>query len=190
MAAAAASGSFEDTDAWWGAVAQGYDPAKLQKIRKACRADNLRLRSAEIGDDGARILGVALAAMPRPLPYESIDLYNNNLTGAGMEAVARGMRGEFSQLRRVAVHNNQIGDAGFAALAAALPPTLKNLTMDTNQCGDVGMVAMAEALSRCTELDHLDFHLNRVGAAGFAALAEVLPRCPNLKQLRATIALW
>jgi large subunit ribosomal protein L31/Ran GTPase-activating protein 1 len=100
-----------------------------------------------------------------------------------MEAVARGMRGSFSQLRMVDVSYNKIGDAGFAALAAALPPTLTTLDMYTNQCGDVGMVAVVEALSRCTELGDLKFHSNRVGAAGFVALAEALPRCPKLASL-------
>jgi Ran GTPase-activating protein (RanGAP) involved in mRNA processing and transport len=148
--------------------------------------ENSNFATYDVTDDGARILGVALAAMPRPLPYESIDLYNNNLTGAGMEAVARGMRGEFSQLRNVAVGHNEIGDAGFAALAAALPPTLKDLDMDANQCDDVGMVAVVEALSRCTELDHLDCCCNSVGAAGFAAVAEALPRWPKLEYLIVT----
>eukprot|EP01046_Picozoa_sp_COSAG06_P003113 COSAG06_NODE_117_length_23226_cov_167.478488_8_plen_499_part_00 len=183
VAAAAASGSFEDTDAWWGAVAQGYDPAKLQKIRKACRADTLDFHGARIGDDGARILGAALAAMPRPLPYRQIILNYNELTDAGMEAIARGMHGGFSQLWMVKVLENQIGDAGFVALAAALPPTLKNFDMNSNQCGDVGMVAVVEALSRCTELDALEFYCNRVGAAGFAAVAEALPRWPKLERL-------
>ena len=74
-------------------------------------------------------------------------------------------------------------DRGFAALAAALPPTLKELSMDINQCGDVGMVAVVEALSRCTKFDYLKFSSNRIGAAGFAAVAEALPRWPKLETL-------
>ena len=93
------------------------------------------------------------------------------------------MRGGFSQLRGVYVSNNKIGDAGFAALAAALPPTLKHLEMANNQCGDVGMVAVAEVLSRCPELDSLQSYGNHIGAAGFAAVAEALPRWPKLGTL-------
>jgi hypothetical protein len=100
-----------------------------------------------------------------------------------MEAVARGMRGGVSQLQKVAVPGNEIGDAGSAALAAALPPTLTYLTMNNTRCGDVGIVAVVEALSRCTELDNLQFLGNRVGAAGFAAVAEALPRWPKLGRL-------
>ena len=48
--AAAASGAYEDTDAWWGAVAQGYDPTKLRTMRAACRNDCLDLFNKEIGD--------------------------------------------------------------------------------------------------------------------------------------------
>jgi hypothetical protein len=83
----------------------------------------------------------------------------------------------------VAAFRNKIGDAGFAALAAVLPPTLSNLDMSANQCGDVGMVAIVDALSRCTELEDLDFYGNHVGAAGFVALAEALPRWTNLERL-------
>ena len=95
----------------------------------------------------------------------------------------RRMRGGFPDLWRVTVLHNEIGDAGFVALAAALPPTVKHLYMQGNQRGDAGIVAMVEALSRCTELDNLKFSNNRVGAAGFAALAEALPRWPKLEFL-------
>lgn len=183
--AAAASGAYEDTDAWWGAVAQGYDPTKLRTMRAACRNDCLDLFNKDIGDDGARILGAALAAMPRPLPYTSIILSYNGLTDAGMEAIAQGMRAGCSRLGRLNCQQNMIGDAGFVAVAAALSVStnLRALEFDSNQCGDTGMVALAAALSQhCLGFQEINFYGNRVGAAGFKAFAEAIPKLPKFEK--------
>ena len=79
--------------------------------------------------------------------------------------------------------NGGLGDAGLAALARALPPTLRKLYFGATGCGDAGMVAVAAALPR-TAIEALDaFDNPAVGAAGWAALGAALPTLVRLEVL-------
>jgi hypothetical protein len=180
-----------DPDAFWARVGQGYDPAKLAVIREAVscnvsgetgdvETDIDYLYNKRIGDAGARVLAAALQAMPvaQAAAVDSIVLEYNELTCAGMQALAPGLR-RCTSMRTLYVSENAIGDAGFEALAKALPPTLTCLNLWTNKCGDAGMAALARALGPA--LEDLDFKDNQVGAAGFAALAKALPRWDQLE---------
>ena len=84
------------------------------------------------------------------------------------------------------VSSNPLGDAGVAALAKALPPTLEQLFVCGVGCGDDGFVALAAALPALTRLRDLRIAFNRdVGARGWAALVGALPSLPALEYIYA-----
>ena len=75
--------------------------------------------------------------------------------------------------------NNQIGDAGLAALAKAVErgalDKLTRLRLGSNQIGDAGLQALADALGKgalpALELEHLELTANQIGDVGLSALA-------------------
>ena len=84
------------------------------------------------------------------------------------------------RVARAYLQDNTIGDAGAAALAAALPesPRLNDLRLGGNQIGDDGATALANALGRFPNLSSglhgLRLSGNRIGDAGGIALATAL----------------
>ena len=90
------------------------------------------------------------------------------------------------------MNNNEIGDAGAAALGAALPRAshLEKLALECNAIGDAGATALAEGVSQapmlsgCTPLlEKLWLHSNAIGDVGASALRNAMPPAPNLKVL-------
>ena len=79
--------------------------------------------------------------------------------------------------------NSEIGDAGLAALAGALPPTLRKLDIERCGCGDEGMAAIAAALPS-TQLDRLDVRaIPFVLTSGWAALGAAATEMSQLQTL-------
>eukprot|EP01045_Picozoa_sp_COSAG04_P029626 COSAG04_NODE_4915_length_1827_cov_2.114583_2_plen_484_part_00 len=149
----------------------------------------LCLYDEAIGDAGAAVLAAALH--PRMFRLE-LELGRNELTAAGVTSLAPalrcpwggGLKGLYFSPRKgdeESTRGNTLGDAGVAALAKALPPTLEWLALEGTGCGDEGLVALAAALPALTRLDSLDFGRNPLGDAGVAALAKALP--PSLDEL-------
>ena len=141
-----------------------------------------------LGDGGALALGAALQAMPSPLPFQSIHLFKNFLTSEGLEPVMRAIRQRgCPRLTYLSVRHNPLGDAGISMLAAALPPSIRELYVGRTDCGDAGMIDLAAALPS-TELEELHcVDLPLVGRAGWGALGKTLPQLPCLKLLNLTM---
>eukprot|EP01045_Picozoa_sp_COSAG04_P007886 COSAG04_NODE_423_length_14604_cov_8.047777_3_plen_310_part_00 len=148
----------------------------------------LDLRNKSIGDAGAAALGAALLAVPT-IRFTALDLDSNELTVAGVTSLAPALRRPWGAagLRVLNVKNNpSLGDAGVAALAKALPPTLRRLLIGSTGCGDDGLVALAAALPASTHFQMLGCNRNPAACArGWAALAGALPSLPALKTLGA-----
>eukprot|EP01045_Picozoa_sp_COSAG04_P007495 COSAG04_NODE_394_length_15124_cov_10.557005_1_plen_291_part_00 len=185
---------------WWrvvgGSAAYGRGLGKgkrasvLKAITKALEAEGekLNLYWEFIGDPGAGALGAVLQALPT-IRFTVLDLDTNDLTAAGVASLAPALRRPWgdSGLRELRVSHNPLGDAGVAALAKALPPTLEDLEFGSAGCGDAGFLAMAVALPALTCLDTLWCHENpAVGARGWAALAGALPSLPALRTIYAS----
>eukprot|EP01045_Picozoa_sp_COSAG04_P023857 COSAG04_NODE_2901_length_3403_cov_2.324455_2_plen_315_part_00 len=173
------------------AYAEGDDDERARVLKAIVRALDgqveLNLCRQRIGDAGAAALGAELQAMPRVL-WRDLDLDGNDLTAAGIISLVPALRRPWgSGLTFLRVADNPLGDAGVAALAKALPPTLEQLDVDTTGCGDDGLVALAAALPALTRLQTLDCARNPdAGARGWVALAGALPSMPAFKQLFAT----
>jgi hypothetical protein len=125
-----------------------------------------------IGDIG----WVALAAAIRRAPdrtavpdskFTGIMLPSQELTSVGLEHITSALfeRNHVpSQIQKIHLVNNKIGDAGFVALAAVLRgcSKLKSLLCRGNQCGETGLIAILASVrpSRAPSLKAIDFSEN------------------------------
>jgi hypothetical protein len=160
----------------------------LRQARRLGSAGDLVLKDIKpkIGIQGCLAIGAALQAMPSPLGLRYIKWRSLGLTPAVLSPIVAAMR-PGSLIVGLQLANNALGDAGVTAMAAVLPPTLKDLDIRRTGCGDAGMQAVAAALPRLTRLQHLYVGCNRdVGEMGWAALAAALPQLPALWTLDAT----
>ncbi len=79
-------------------------------------------------------------------------------------------------LKRLLLHDSNIGDAGAASLAASIKvnTTLTELHLEKNNIADAGAASLAEAIKVNTTLTRLDLEANKIAAAGAASLAEAI----------------
>ena len=145
----------------------------------------LQLANKHFGDAGAAVLGAALLAMPR-IRLTKLSLGRNDLTVAGVASLAPALRRPWGDggLQEMWLSESPLGDAGVAALAKALPPTLEWLDIESTGCGDDGLVALAAALPTLIRFGHLDCSGNPAATSrGWVALASALPSLPALETL-------
>jgi hypothetical protein len=136
----AAAGLTIDNDAFWELCAKEYESSYdgkihghyqgppwtkvVDDIRQACTQgpkSELNLGDKYIGAGGGMLLGAALAAMPKPLPFEEINLRNNCLTDMALIPIAKAIGAGGSNLRSLRLDSNvTIGDEGITAIAQAL----------------------------------------------------------------------
>ena len=88
--------------------------------------------------------------------------------------------GKLVKLEALLLSNNQIGDAGVAALAEAAGklPQLEQLSLMNNQIGDAGVAALAEVAGKLPQLETLDLTYNpNISQQAKDALKAALPKC-------------
>jgi hypothetical protein len=105
-------------------------------------------------------------------------------------AAARGppptdARDQQRALTTLSLWNNNIGDQGARALAAALADnaTLTTLNLGSNRIGAAGALALEDALEKNATLRTLGFDSNDVGTQGVMALAAALEQNATLTSL-------
>eukprot|EP01045_Picozoa_sp_COSAG04_P003684 COSAG04_NODE_152_length_22459_cov_12.374597_8_plen_302_part_00 len=184
---------------WWRVVGgsaaygrgRGAGEARARVLRAIVGAlekegEKLDLSFQGIGDAGAAALGAALLALPT-IRFTELHLYGNELTAAAAASLVPALRRPWGAggLRSLTVQNNDgLGDAGVAALAKALPPSLEGLFISETGCGDDGLVALAAALPALTRLRYMSCHTNPAASdRGWVALAGALPALPALESL-------
>ena len=88
--------------------------------------------------------------------------------------------GKLVKLNELYLSDNQIGDAGVAALAEAAGklPQLKDLYLNDNQIGDAGVAALAEVAGKLPQLEALYLEDNpNISQQAKDALKAALPKC-------------
>ena len=115
-----------------------------------------------------------------------MELTSCSLTVAECVPIAAGLRRP--GLLSLNVSNNpKLGDAGVAALADVLPPTLTDLKIYKTSCGEAGMAAISHRIA--TTLPHLErlycSDNGAIGLDGWTQLGVALAALPNLVELRA-----
>lgn len=147
---------------------------------------SLSLRRNDVGD--ARSVAAVCMALPR---LESLDLSGNRIIGDGLSSVAASLP---ASLTMCDLSSNAFGDAGVAALGAALAggavPRLRSLYLDRVDGGNDGVVALARGVAArhglLAQLSELWLSNNQIGDAGAAALFAALGAgaLPSLGDLR------
>lgn len=122
-----------------------------------------------------------------------VDLTLDGFGVMGVVALAKVCRdsGALPNLEELYLYDNRIGDAGVAALAAAVGsgslPQLKTLDLGKNQIGDVGVASLATAADggALTNVTRLALAANRIGDRGLEAVANACARgaLPKLRML-------
>jgi len=116
-----------------------------------------------------------------------INLDNNGVVGEsadGLSNLCAAMQTN-TNLKRLNLGRNNIGDSGAALLSSALETnaTLTHLLLDNNYIGDSGASAFAAALQKNSSLTHLSLSSNCIGDAGAASLASAVQTNVSLVEL-------
>merc|ERR1711871_338855 len=103
--------------------------------------------------------------------------------------MARALYAGAPALRRLALHENNIGERGMCELARAMHPAgasrLEVLRLAFNRIGNQGIKALALAWRQGGGAEICELHAasNEIGCAGIAALASELRAAPRLRLL-------
>ena len=167
---------------------------------------DIKLQDNQIGDAGAAALA---AAFKQNVSVQNLYLQYNRIGDAGTAALADALKdarkigedGGVSQetrggapmalkanasLQVLHLGNNKIGDAGVAALAAALKgdaSVLRELILWGNRIGDTAVEALAAALKENGSLQGLYLGSNLISYRGADALAAALKENSSLQEL-------
>ena len=144
----------------------------------------LDLRHNEIGDEGARILSVAMKL--KGCAWKSLNLGNCMIGDGGARYLSQGLR--LRGFQELDLRGNQIGDRGVLALsrALALGIDLERLDLRDNQIGDAGADSLALAIEyyhTFYALSYLNVSGNHIGDAGAEKLADALKVNATLEDL-------
>jgi hypothetical protein len=123
-----------------------------------------------------------------------LDLTDSNIGDVGAKQLAQVL---FSQnnttLRILAMWGNQIGNAGAAAIAAALLDsnrTLTTLALGNNQIGDTGVEALLKAIANHPTLTYFQIHQNPITIKGRQALVDAIPHLRHVNWFIFTLFDW
>lgn len=119
-------------------------------------------------------LAATHAAVPTVVKFTRVDLSNNRLTPQPIERLAQAIRGEESNLTDLSLYGNMIGDAGVAALAAALNESgLVRINLGRNRLTSAAARSLAKGITDNERLKELSLAENEmIGSMGVNALAK------------------
>jgi Ran GTPase-activating protein (RanGAP) involved in mRNA processing and transport len=145
----------------------------------------LKLNFNPIGDAGAKKLAEGLAASAKG-SVETLSLVGCGITDTGAKELAEVLEMKQCKLKKLILSENEIGNAGGAALAGALEgnKTLLSLQLSTNSLGDEAGVAFGRMLGVNSRLKQLFFGKNNLGDETVEALVEGLESNHCLEQVR------
>lgn len=116
---------------------------------------------------------------------DAVDLQDGRLGVGQVDDLARTLSAQHALTRLDIESNPQLGDAGVAALARALPAHagLRTLQLGETGLGDEGARAVARALAKLSRLEEIHLSENAIGDSGMAAVSGVLARQARLRVL-------
>ena len=152
----------------------------------AALADALKV-ARQIGEDGGvspETRGGAPMVLKANASLQVLHLGNNKIGDAGVAALAAALKGDAS-VRELILWGNRIGDTAVEALAAALKEngSLQGLYLGSNLISCRGAEALAAALKENSSLQELGLWGNQIGDTGAKALAAALKENGSLQKL-------
>lgn len=144
--------------------------------------NNRQLKTLDMS--GTLSTGVSLAACVKAWPQLTAVKFSNNLHWW----VWGTLEVHCAHLTTLDMRATNITGKHIQAVVAtvALNPQLLVLRLSQNELQDAGMAALAAVLPQCKDLEELDVGQNMIGAAGIRALSAVLPLCRRLATLLLT----
>ena len=133
-------------------------------------------------DAAAEVPKMALA-LAHARRLQAARVVDCGLGDEGAVALARALRTCATSLQWLHLGGNQIGPRGAAALAEALPRSVRVLGLERNALGDEGAAALASLLQRNDTLALLDLSRNAIHDAGVLPLLDALARNDAIEQL-------
>ena len=130
------------------------------------------LNDVNLGDDAAaQVVGALSTSAPT---LEELELGGNELTKAAMRPLAAAVLAGSARLRKLAVPDNELKDAGAIRVAAALPSTLEVIDMSSCEIGRAGAVAVAEAVKDFPNLKSVNLDCNFISDEGVEIIRGLL----------------
>jgi len=153
---------------------------------EAPRMLNCALRALSTSDCATLAFLLPPARLPR---LTTLNLSHNKLSDGAASVLGRALAAGAPALCKVALQENEIGDVGMMALAAAMrpggAPGMQDIKLAFNRIGDDGAVAIASAWREGGGSKLRDLHAaaNQIGSTGLAALAAELHAAAELRTL-------
>lgn len=117
---------------------------------------------------------------------QTLGLSNNKLHKSGaIEIAENGLKGK-SQLVKLSIENNSIGNEGLEAIAKSLHPTcssVQELYLYNNEIDDEPIMDFCTFLKNQSNLFALGLEFNRIGYKGLQAILESIVDHPKLEKL-------
>jgi len=147
-------------------VEAGWGPQEAADLAGALslapRLKELYLGRNQFGDSGVTLLAQGLAGL---INLRILSLDCNQISDAGLSALAISTLPRMSALSRLDLGGNQIGDTGVAVFAQVAAPclmALSELILSKNVVGDAGATTLAQSCLT-DPLRQLDIRKNRIG---------------------------
>jgi Leucine-rich repeat (LRR) protein len=121
-----------------------------------------------------------LASLPEPTGLTSLDIRDNELSSAALDAIDRSRLGAIEELM---LSGNPLGDAGGRSVGGGAKfQNARILWMDRTKLGRDGVESLLGKASKLTYVDELNLSENPLGDDGVAAVASS-EKCENLSAL-------
>ena len=130
------------------------------------------LNDMNLGDEAAAEVIESLSTSAPSL--EVLELGGNELTKDAMQSLVSCILARSTRLRKLAVPDNELKDAGAIRLAAALPPSLETIDMSSCEIGRAGAVAVAEAVKDFPGLKSVNLDCNFISDEGVEIIQSLL----------------
>lgn len=144
---------------------------------------DINISDNQLNDEFLQVVSASLAKNGN---LHTFVLSGNKFTAAGVQALASNWTAEGAvvRLQDLFLANNQLGDAGVAALKPLFAKTeFKKVDISGNAIGDAGVTALAEALTN-SKVEELNLANNQIGAAGARALKALMEANDHLHTVR------
>ncbi|CAK9070046.1 unnamed protein product [Durusdinium trenchii] len=173
----------------WPSIAAECQAKRLPPLTPAELRDELRQKHFSWSHD-RELLGVLYQEVYEDVVERAIEMPLSRMKWGDLEmGQLQGTLGSCSQLQRLDLTRNRIGDSGAETLANILlqsPRVLQSLhllDLSGNEIGDLGLCSLAAALPSVRSIKALAFDSNFIGDPGAERLAMALPNCSGLQGL-------
>ena len=147
---------------------------------------NLAIYECNLGDDGWRLLALAIGSS-KAKSLQKVTLTDCNISDQGLVDIITALS-MHPKLQHIELIGNRMSTKGCTTLATLLRCScteLESLDLDNNVINDEGIDALVPVLKKCDHLQSLSLENNSITTKGWQHLATILeaPNCSSLTTL-------